>query len=129
MTSAVFALDDAVVPVAVGLVVPLGQGDLLLAQVADDLGVEVVEADALALDVDLEQEADDEAAGGHQLQPHQQPPVVVVARVGDEGCKQVTRQFNAQRLFTASSLIVTAIGSHHHWVEILVPDDKQDCFV
>ena len=95
MTSAVFALDDAVVPVAVGLVVPLGQGDLLLAQVADDLGVEVVEADALALDVDLEQEADDEAAGGHQLQPQPQPPVVVVARVGDEGCKQVTRQFNA----------------------------------
>ena len=84
LTSAVLALDDAVAPVAVGLVVPLGQGDLLLAQVADDLGVEVVEADALALDVDLEHEAEDEAAGGHQLQPHQHTTVLVVARVRDE---------------------------------------------
>ena len=46
----------------VRLVVPLGQGDLLLAQVADDLRIEVVQTDPLALDVDLEGQANDETA-------------------------------------------------------------------
>ena len=42
VTSAIFALDDAVVPVAVVLVVPLGQGHLLLAQVAKNLRIQIV---------------------------------------------------------------------------------------
>jgi hypothetical protein len=77
-TSAIFALDDAVVPVPVGLVIPLRQGDLLLAEVTNYFWVEVVETDPLALDVDLEGQAEDQAAGRHQLQPHQHPSVVLL---------------------------------------------------
>ena len=63
-TSAIFALNDAVISMSVGFVVPFGESDFFFTQVANDFRVEIIDANSFALDVNFDCNADDQKSCG-----------------------------------------------------------------